>query len=321
MKEDHDTAERVQRLTSRLKVVELKLDSKRTSPDVKFVLESERTKINRFLFDLRRAVDNPDCARALMSLSELCDPDSRNQSESATRKRRPRPGANLAVLEDGTFDGSGYIPTEEDHIPEVLRNFRMEDSLGGMDSYSSYNVPLDGPRTVFDEIYIENAKRACSKCVGHCCRAFQSNSLRLGGMADQIENARKAVNRSARIIKTVISMKRQMDPEIHEEILREEKDVQENAQDELYTYEFFSKRLVQADNMKFAPEYSSPNWFKCLAFDEKAGRCTEYDRRPSMCRRFICGPATAGHVPPFTSMMFGRIQTNKQNLKNAKRKT
>lgn len=223
--------------------------------------------------------------------------------------------------------GDGYIP-RDGPVPEEILNFDASRNLGGAGDHQVLLGSDRKPTTVFDEIYVQNASRACAKCVGHCCRAFALGSW-ANNMKETLARLYGRVRESRRrivVFKTVprrafLKEEPQFFGKRSTEILEILKADLAAASEDLKTGRFFSTRLRPADNLEFHPQVSGsrlgdpPAFYQCTEFDVLARRCKVHDKRPTLCRRYICGPATAGFAPPSDSMVFGVIEANKKRLR------
>lgn len=151
--------------------------------------------------------------------------------------------------------------------PDDIRNFKVEEaaSLNDGDGVEDINNP-----TEYEKVYLANAPRACAGCAAHCCRAF-----RLSKDPTTEEGAalwREGIEREA----------------------KEREDGSEFMLRALADIDFMQKFFVRLDTSKIG---GGDLWFGCKALNKKTGRCTQYENRPLLCRKYLCAGAMAGVTP------------------------
>lgn len=262
-----------------------------------------------------------------------------------------------AELEDAVskmtefYEGAGWDPMDiqaaRPHDISGVNSLHLSmmttpDDIREFDAVAAVNAGIGDtqvadPRnpTGFEEVYIKNASRACASCVGHCCRAFE-----LGFDPSQMPDLLAKGRVRLRELKLALAflcaggrMKglKQTDvvmilpDEKRRDLVSRLKRHVVSQQDEIYSIKFFMTRLRPARNLEFHPDFASMSddrkrrICRCVEFDEKSLRCKVHHLRPSICRKYICAPASAGFVPKHDNMLFGRIQTSKKEHRNGKR--
>ena len=234
------------------------------------------------------------------------------------------PTTEIREPNPGVMSGAAHISIE-DPESEQLRNF--DAAKEGPLLRREIQLNLEQP-SAFEEIYRQNASKACASCVGHCCRAFS-----LGPWVDDIPKSIKEEQKRLRKVMSEIrmlkrgqrkifirknpSLKGIKSPELIRMLERQER----SCHDEIYGMEFFSSRLRPIRHLdtylKMNPlrDGEKLRTFRCTEFDEKAHRCKAHDVRPTVCRRYICSPATAGFAPAPEMMTFGQIEIARKNAK------
>ena len=222
-----------------------------------------------------------------------------------------------------------YLPVAL--TPSEIRDFDAEVSVRE-DSLHDLQVRDPAKPSGYDKMHIENASKACASCPGHCCRAFVL-AFSHEEMPGLIKNSRARLRsmklKLAVLVRTDITLKeaRKLHAAYPNEnrrkaSLRLEQEIAEES-DNLKNLTFFLPRLLPARDLHVHPDQGyiksvGPRVFRCAEFDEKTRRCKVHNKRPSICRRFICGAAAAGRVPADRNMLFGMIQIEKRRRRNGK---
>lgn len=236
----------------------------------------------------------------------------------------PEPGFYEPEVTEGLHLAVALTP------PEV-RDFDAEASLRE-DALHDLQVRDPSNPSAYDRIHIANASKACASCPGHCCRAFVL-AFTLEEMPKMIKDSRLRLRgmslKLALLRRTDVSLKKVRQAHAaypgesrRKALQRTEREIEEEK-DSLKNLTFFLPRLRPARDLQFHPDQAyiqreRGRIFRCEEFDETTRRCRAHNKRPSICRRFICGAAASGRPPAERNMLFGSLQLEKRRRRNAK---
>lgn len=167
---------------------------------------------------------------------------------------------------------------------------------------SDHNLDLVNPKPGDDEIRA-NAGKACAQCRGFCCLAF-TLAFPKSRIPSMLAKARKEARELIRREENHISVMWFYHGK------RVEWSIQGSVRamrllEDIENLEWFQHRLIpmrwkdkRMNNRRHNKARWQPHYlYTCSAFNVAKRQCMEYEGRPGICRKFICGPATVGEIP------------------------
>ena len=198
-------------------------------------------------------------------------------------------------MPDHTDLGAMHVGKERPSALEFDADQALKEGLNDVQVYDP-----DHP-TEEEAIFMKNAQSACARCPGHCCLAFTlwfshgelpirlaRNRQKLKAVQEQLEH--HLVVRHFHEGDWMPSGEDRGAMYLQNEIRA--------LTDEIATLEFFEPNLIPITDRTD----QGVRTYRCAAFDIKERRCTRYGDRPKLCRKYICGAASAGRVPDARSM-------------------
>jgi len=173
----------------------------------------------------------------------------------------------------------------------------------------------DSTITPTERRWRQNAKKACSSCPGFCCLAFAIGIPSAPPEVGDSIQERLSYNADKTLDELLDLYDRE---EIHRTLMQKrggilycytEEGKRRIAQleEEWYNLDFFSTRLVKLESLDPGimeeQKRKGSAYCTCKEFDVANRRCKVYNDRPSICRRFLCGPSTVGRVPAVNRML------------------
>lgn len=151
-----------------------------------------------------------------------------------------------------------------------------------------------------ERVIMKNASKACAKCPGHCCLAFNLNWT-IEEVGQKLESATRELQPiKERVERHVTLMTFHEKGTLAAPWLQDAYRRIEDLEDQVHTFGFFKDRLIPVTD---GPKQGWGHTYRCAAFDVKERRCTEYASRPKLCRKYICMPAVEGKTPAFGHML------------------
>jgi len=201
---------------------------------------------------------------------------AKNAEQRRILDRTPYPGEDngvFSISREGVFHVDEFAVTQEevDGMPDVQLPL-PEWKIDGMQAEE-----FDWIRT--------NAQKACVKCAGHCCLAF-TTSYSPKRMKESLE---ESLLRGRALVG-------EFQAQGHSESLAAS--MAANIR-ESYDLQF---GIDNFEPIAGADHRYTGNTYKCRQFDPVARRCLAYEKRPTLCQRFVCGPASAGFAPTGKNM-------------------
>jgi Fe-S-cluster containining protein len=196
-----------------------------------------------------------------------------------------------------------YAKIEEDTVPEEpdgIASFAREgpikppkEFISDYDAHRLSDFQVE-PDDMSDQAVVmrANAAKACSSCPGYCCLAFHLPHWprTREGIDEQIALLRKRLLSVGEITVRADGERR----EINDETAKLERRNITFGFEDLSTMEFFRDNLETID--------AERGIYACKAFDRVARRCSIYDKRPKLCRKFLCSASVIGQVPRFNHL-------------------